>query len=150
VCSFGAVRDKETLPFFIDLTDRRLSAYRLTDHGGTLRGWIVLQITAMRENKHFGSLRVATLLDGVCVPTFEPAVVRAAMTCARDQGADLMLMNQQHRHWITASDENGFWKGPSNYVLATSPQLTRLISAVDPEFTEVHISRADGDGRLNL
>ncbi|MGB0103120.1 MAG: hypothetical protein WBP51_02860 [Candidatus Sulfotelmatobacter sp.] len=149
-CSFAAARDGETLPFFLDLTDRRLSAYRLTDRGGTLRGWIVLQVTAMDENQHFGSLRVATLLDGVCAPMFERAAVGAATACARDQGADVILLNQQHRHWIMASDENGFWKGPSNYVLATSPRLTEQIGAVDPEFTKVHISRSDGDGRLNL
>ena len=148
--SFAAVRDGETLPLFLDLKDRRLSAYRLTDQGGTLRGWIVLQVTAMDKNQHFGSLRVATLLDGVCAPMFERAAVGAAVACARDQGADLILLNQQHRRWIMASDENGFWEGPSNYVLATSPRLTEQIGAVDPEFTKVYISRSDGDGRVNL
>jgi hypothetical protein len=150
VCSFGAVRDGTTLPFFLDVTDSRLSAYRLADREGIARGWIVLQVTAMRENKYFGSLCVATLIDAVCEPGFERAAVRAAMACARDQNADVMVTNQQHRRWLTASDENGFWRGPSNYVFATSPQLTQRIGSVDPEFASVHLSRSDGDGRLNL
>jgi hypothetical protein len=149
-CSFGAVRDAETLPFFLDPTDSHLSAYRLADREGIARGWIVLQVTAMRDNKYFGSLRVATLLDAVSDPGFERATIRAATACARDQDADVVIANQQHRSWLAGFNANGFWRGPSNYVLATSPQLTQRIGSVDPEFTGVHISRADGDGRLNL
>ena len=150
VCSFGAVRDGRTLPFFLDLSDSRLSAYRLADREGVVRGWIVLQVSAMRKNKYFGSLCVATLIDAVCEPGLERATVRAALACARDQEADVMVTNQLHRHWLDASDDNGFWRGPSNYVLATSPQLTQRISSVDPGFTSVHLARSDGDGRLNL
>jgi len=149
-CSFAAVRDLASLPSFLDLTGSRLSGYRLADRQGTTRGWIVLQVTAMHDNKYFGSLRIATLLDAVCEPGFERAVIRAGIACASDHNADLVITNQQHCLWVTASDENGFWKGPSNYVFATSPQLTQAISQVDPEFSRVHLSRADGDGRLNL
>jgi hypothetical protein len=149
-CSFSAVRDGATLPFFLDLTDSRLSAYRLSDGEGVVRGWMVLQVAAMLANKYFGSLRVATLLDTICEPGFERAAVRAAIGCARDQNADLVVTNQQHRRWLAATGENGFWKAPSNYVFATSPQLTKLVSEADPEFTSVHLSRADGDGRMNL
>ena len=149
-CSFGAVRDGTTLPFIFDLTDSRLFAYRLVDGEHIARGWLVLQVTTLRENKYFGSLCVATLLDAICEPTFERAAVRAAVDCARQQDADVLVTNQQHRRWIAASDENGFWKTPSNYVFATSPQLTQRIGTVDPEFTRVHLSRSDGDGRLNL
>jgi hypothetical protein len=149
-CSFGAVRDAATLPFVFDLTDSRLFAYRFVDREGIAHGWMVLQVSALRENKYFGSLCVATLLDAICESTFERAAVRAAVECAHEQNADLLVTNQQHRRWIAAADENGFWKASSNYVFATSPQLTRRIEAVDPEFTRVHLSRSDGDGRLNL
>lgn len=149
-CSFAAIRDESSLPFFLDLADSGLSAYQLSDRAGAIHGWIALQVTSMRDNKNFGSLHVATLLDAVCESGFERAVVRAAVACARDQGADVLITNQQHHHWIAACAENGFWKGPSNYVLATSPHLTQQISTVDPSFGKVHLSRADGDGRLNL
>jgi len=148
--SFAAVRDAASLPFFLGIADSRFSVYRLADRAGNTRGWTVLQVTSLRQSKYFGSLRVATLLDAVCESGFECAAVQAALARARDHGADLMVTNQQHRAWLTACNRSGFWKGPSNYVLALSPELTRRISSGDPEFTRVHLSRADGDGRLNL
>jgi len=149
-CSFAAVRDAASLPSLLDLTDSRLWSYGLADRAGRARGWIALQVTSMQRNKYFGSLRVATLLDAVAEPGFEAGAVRAAVACARVHGADLIVTNQQHRRWLAACDDCGFWKGPSNYVVATSPELSRQISSVDREFAIVHLSRADGDGRLNL
>jgi hypothetical protein len=148
--SFCVVRDKASLPFFLDLTGSDLSSYMFTDRDGIVRGWAVLKMKAMRDNKYFGSLRVATLLDGVCEPSFERAVVQATVYCAQENAADILVMNQLSDGWLAASEQSGFWRGPSNYVFASSPALTKSIASVDPDFSNVHCSRADGDGRLNL
>ncbi len=149
-CSFGVVRDETTLPFILDLTDPRLFAFRLSDSDGIPRGWFVLQVSTMLNNKYFGNLRVATLVDAVCDPSLERDVIHSAIACARNQQADLVVMNQQHCRWLAAADDCGFWGASSNYVLAMSPELTLAIGKVDPEFVRIHLARSDGDGRLNL
>lgn len=149
-CSFGAIRDAVTLPFFLNLEEPRLLAYRLRGRDHITRGWVALQFAHMRGSKYFGSLRVATLLDAVCEWGFERATVQAARDCAINHSAELLVTNQSHQLWLAAFETSGFWNGPSNYVIATSPELTKRIAAVDRGFVNVHISRADGDGRLNL
>jgi len=148
--SFCAARDRASLPFFLNLTDSGLLAYLLTDQQGILRGWAVLKVKAMQNNKHFGSLRVATLLDAVSELNFERAVLQAMIDCAKENTADILVMNQLCDRWLVASEQSGFWRGPSNYVFASSPALTQTIAKVDLKFSRVHCSRADGDGRVNL
>jgi hypothetical protein len=44
----------------------------------------------------------------------------------------------------------GFWKGPSNYLLALSKGLGKLLEPLDEAIPRIHFNRGDGDGRVNL
>jgi hypothetical protein len=101
----------------------------------------------MREHSHFGNLRVATVLDAVALPEATvPLVSQLRRLLARD-GADLIVTNQSHTHWIDAFKNAGFLGGPSNYLLAISPALS---NAIGDRSARIHVTRGDGDGRIHL
>ncbi len=104
----------------------------------------------MRGNKYFGNMHVGTLIDAICVPGDEEALIRSAVRTMREAGADLIVCNHTHSKWLSALDASGFGNGPSNYVLAMSPRLAELIKGVDPDFEKMHLTRGDGDGRIHL
>jgi hypothetical protein len=60
-------------------------------------------------------------------------------------GCDLLVSNQSHPAWISALRRQGFFRGPSNFVLALSPPLAAARAAGC-----LHFNRADGDGPINL
>ncbi len=149
-CSLAAARDSGTLRFFHDLGWPGMAARALRDESGTTRGWAAMQVTQMRGNKYFGDMRVGTLVDAIAEPGWELAAIRSAIRSMKEAGADLAISNHTHSKWIGALGACGFGNGPSNYVLATSPKLTEAIRTVDPGFERIHITRADGDGRVHL
>jgi hypothetical protein len=55
------------------------------------------------------------------------------------------VSNQSHPAWIEALRRQGFIVGPSNFVLAMSPELAARVPA-----GLMHFTRADGDGPINL
>jgi len=44
----------------------------------------------------------------------------------------------------------GFLRGPSNYGFGMSKQLTRLLDPIEAHGPRMHVTRGDGDGRVNL
>jgi hypothetical protein len=149
-CSFAAVRDRCTLPLFHDLALERLRAYRFLDDDGHPVGWAAIQLRAMIGSPHFGDLTVATVLDLVAWPGWEESVTRAVTWLATEADADLIVSNQYHRVWRAAQLRAGFLEGPSNYLLAFSPHLAAVLGSLDRSYERVHVTRADGDGRVNL
>jgi hypothetical protein len=148
-CSFAALRDSENLPRFLDPRAGGLIVHRIAENG-RIRGWAASQLKQMRADKYFGNLQVATLLDAVSEPDFERALISQVIAALREKGAELIIANHAHATWLRALEAAGFWNGPSNYVLATSPQLTESIAAVNPTLDRLHLTRADGDGRIHL
>ncbi len=55
-----------------------------------------------------------------------------------------------HRDWTSALKSAGFWKGPSNYLLALSKELRQLLEPFEEALPRIHFNRGDGDGRVNL
>jgi hypothetical protein len=149
-CSFIGIRDRPTLPSFHDLNWPGMIARRFQHADGRTRGWAAMQVTQMLSNKHFGNMRVGTLVDAICEPGHENALIRSAVGIMREAGADLIVCNHTHSKWLSALDASGFGNGPSNYVLAMSPKLAELIKQADPDFEKVHLTRGDGDGRIHL
>jgi hypothetical protein len=94
---------------------------------------------------HFGNMTVGTLLDCLAVPGDEAGIAASGSEKMEHLEADILVSNQTHRSWITALRRSGYFEAPSNYMLGTSPELTRLI-----QFDKAHITRADGDGRIHL
>jgi len=95
-------------------------------------------------------MRVAALVDGVGQPAAIPSLIHSAVAAARERHADIVISNQMHRDWTRALRAAGFWQGPSNYLLALSKELCKLLEPLADAIPRIHFNRGDGDGRVNL
>lgn len=143
------VRDRTVLECTYPPRDQRYLCYQMIAEGHTV-GWVVLLNTQMKGSSYFGDLRVGTLLDGLALPRYLPAVVRTALAIFRLLGVDLVVCNHTHQPWLSAMRQVGFLPGPSNYLLATSPKLTAALEPPAETDGRIHITRGDGDGRIHL
>ena len=118
--------------------------------GDTPVGWVQMLDCKPRDRSYFGEMRVAALVDGVGPATAIPSLVHSAVEAARQRHADIVISNQMHGDWTSALKAAGFWKGPSNYLLALSKGLGKLLEPLDEAIPRIHFNRGDGDGRVNL
>jgi hypothetical protein len=137
-----ADRTPETLEALYPRSDARFIRVR------TDSGWAVLLDTRMRDHKQFGDLRVGTLVDCLAPPESAMDVVRAAAAVLQERGVDVIVSNQLHTAWSRALLESGFRLGPSNYLLALSPDFAE--SVADQADGNLHFNRGDGDGPIHL
>lgn len=147
--SLIAVRDQEVLQTLYPSNDTSFVKVRVMQHHTTV-GWAVLRNTSMKNHGQFGNMRVGSIVDILAIPGHEESVVRHATKFLQQAGVDLLLSNQLHKNWIRAFQDNGYLQGPSNYVLAMSPQLTSLLSPFDETYPQIHMTRGDGDGPIHL
>jgi len=113
-------------------------------------GWAVCLSTPFVSHRQFGSLHVGSLVDCLAVSGWESHVVTSALDRLARSGADLVVTNQSHRAWSAAIRRCGFVRGPSNFVLALSPQLQKRCEQRGIAFDQIHMTRGDGDGPINL
>jgi hypothetical protein len=146
---FSAVRTPEYLRFNYPLTGAPYTSLKLIE-GGNPVGWVNLLDCQPQNASYFGDMKVAALIDGVAPRRFIPGLVRAAVRAAKKNGADLLFSNQTHQDWTAALRNAGFWQGPSNYLLALSEQLVRLLDPIEEALPRSHFNRGDGHGRANL
>jgi hypothetical protein len=147
-CSFAVTRDRATLAELYPFSEKRLGV-ALVSEGPVPIGWAAWLDTPMAGHNFFGNLRVATILDCVAAPEQAEAVVRAVTRHIEASGPDLLVTNQAHALWIRAFRRAGFLPAASNYILATSRQLSAAIREGGGE-ERVHLTRGDGDGRIHL
>jgi hypothetical protein len=146
---FGVRRDQEVLRELYPADDPRLRIHRITSGSRTL-GWSASLVKAMQNNPYFGHLRVASLLDCAALPGYFGTVAALADRALGKEGADLVITNQSLTEWQAAFAAAGFRSGPSRFQLAMSPELTKVLSKTPVADGTIHITRGDGDGRLNL
>jgi hypothetical protein len=132
------MRDAETLDELYPAGDPRFLRVRA---GG---GWALVLDTQMAGHKQFGDLRVGTIVDGLAAPESVGAVVRAAASLLEQRGVDLIVSNQSHPAWVRGLVEAGFRAGPSNYLVALSPEFAKTAGS------DFHFNRGDGDGPIHL
>lgn len=146
---FGAVRGSEILNILYAATDIRFVKLKVTVAEAEV-GWAVVLVTRMADNKFFGSMIVATVVDNVASAGYENEVMLAATDIAVDQRADLIVTNQSYENWGRACDSAGFLRGPSNFIFAASPQLAAKLAPPEGMLNGVHLTRGDGDGPIHL
>jgi hypothetical protein len=112
--------------------------------------WVQMLECQSRDRSYFGEMRVAALVDGVGPPAAIPSLVHSAVQAARERKADMVISNQMHQDWTSALKAAGFWRGPSNYLMALSKGLRKLVEPLDEAIPRIHFNRGDGDGRVNL
>lgn len=147
--SFSAARDAAAVAGLYPEPDARLRRFVLR-RGGEAVGWSAGLVTPMRENAYFGNLTVGTILDALAPEELLEALVARTRDALADLGADLIVLNCTHASWRNALRRIGFLSGPSNYVLAVSKPLAAALDREPGGFERAYVTRADGDGRLNL
>ena len=147
--SLAVVRDEPALRALYPAVGDRTRCYRV-EHGGQVVGWFVLLATRMENSAHFGNLHVGTILDAQADHGFERDVIAAARRTLHKLGVDISVTNQLHVTWQRACDENGYWRGPSNFLFAASPALVTAAGGDGDVLAQVHLTRGDGDGRIHL
>jgi hypothetical protein len=114
---------------------------------GQVLGWAVMLNTKMNNHKHFGNMRVGSVIDCLAIPGGEVEVVAMATRKLKVLDVDVVVTNQLHRSWCKAFARNGYLRGPSNFLFAVCPDLaTKLRGSI----SSVHMTRGDGDGPIHL
>jgi hypothetical protein len=147
--SLSAVRNADYLRFIYPRTEPDYYGVQLTA-GGAPAGWVQMLDCHPRDRSYFGEMNVAALVDGVGPPAVIPSLVHGGVEAARERNADVVISNQMHRDWTSALKAAGFWQGPSNYLLALSKGLRKLVEPLEEAILRIHFNRGDGDGRVNL
>jgi hypothetical protein len=78
------------------------------------------------------------------------AVDRAATQALEARGVDLIVSNQSHAAWCGALQSPGFLQGPPNFRFAASRELAKLLDPLSTTMAQIHLTRADGAGPVNL
>ena len=142
------MRDSSTLDMLYPLGSGRILAWVVKEAGRPVGRATGLN-TQMRDHKYFGNLRVGTVLDCVAAPEAAGSVAWLSARVLARAGADVVLTNQQHLLWRNVFRQAGFFPGPSNYLLAISKRLSEQ-AAQGGGVDAIHLTRGDGDGRINL
>jgi hypothetical protein len=144
--SYGLLCDRRAAAMRQKLPPQDPRLTRLVLHrSGELAGWLVFSVSRLRDHTQFGNMTVGCIVDGLAA--IADVETLAAEACARLRAGhcDLLVSNQSHPAWIAALRRQGFFRGPSNFVLALSPDLKARVTA-----SARHFTRGDGDGPINL
>jgi hypothetical protein len=147
--SLAVVRDEASLRVLYPPVGDRTRCYRVADGDQTV-GWFVLLATQMQDSDYFGNLYVGTVLDAQAIAGFERHVLAAARRTLYSLDVDLSVTNQLHVTWQRACEDNGYWRGPSNFLFAVSPALLTAAGPGGDVLARIHLTRGDGDGRIHL
>lgn len=143
VYAIFAVRDSATLCTLYPTTDRHFTRLRISRDGKAI-GWAV--VGEKRKDARYGLLRVGSIVDCWAAPENALPVIHAATQALEQAGVDLIVSNQSHRDWCTATETTGFLKAESNFIFAASKPLAQLLQPFEETKSHIHFTRADGDG----
>jgi hypothetical protein len=144
-----ALRHRDALETRYPESEERFLRIRVSE-GTSPVGWAVVLDTPMRDHKHFGNLRVGSIVDCLALAGREHAVMAAAADALKRRNVDVIVSNQMHRDWGAALRRTGFFSGPSNFVFAASRALGALVEPMEANSREIHLNRGDGDGPIHL
>jgi len=113
---------------------------------GKVAGWVVVSISQLSSHTQFGNMKLGCIVDGLAAPADVALLVGGACGRLEEARCDLLVSNQTHPVWIAGLRRQGFFQGPSNFILALSPPLAACQAGV----SSPHFNRADGDGPINL
>jgi hypothetical protein len=147
--SLVAVRDSATLNRVYPSSDTRFLRL-LVSRAGEHAGWAVMLDTQMSGHKHFGNMRVGSIVDCLAEPEMAGLVVRYATSFLEQRGVDLIVSNQANSAWRKAFLATGYLAGPSNFILALSPLLADHLQPLEAARDHIHMNRGDGDGPIHL
>ena len=112
-------------------------------------GWILVASKRMKNNPHFGDLKVGTLVDGFGRAVDAPALVAAGIDHLAETGADIIVANFSHAAWVRACRRSGMFAGPDSYYHFVSPGGSPLFEDTCPPGA-IHMTRGHSDGMWSL
>ena len=146
---FAAVRDTQTLQSLYPPDNQRFLKLRVTARDGATLGWAVCLDTQMVNNKHFGDMRLGSIVDLFAAPADAFRIAAAATDFLANRGVDLIVTNQSMKCWTEAFNRSGYLNGPSNFIFAASKKLAHSMDGVI-DSQEYFVTRGDGDGPIHL
>jgi len=144
-----AVRDSNTLNILYPSNSERFIRLMISRNNCVI-GWIVVLDTQMSNHKQFGNMRVGSIIDCLALSENALRVMNSATKYLENVGVDIIVSNQSHYSWCSALITAGFVKGPSNFIFSPSKKLSRLIHPFNVNKTNIHLTRGDGEGPINL
>lgn len=147
--SLIAVRESQPLNTLYPRENKKFIRLRVL-HDRSVAGWAVVMCNPWTDHRHFGSMRLGSIVDVLALPGYESAVVATATRHLEQAGADLIVSNLNHRAWTRALRSCGYLQGPSNFIFAASPQLAESLAPYAERSGLVHMTRGDGDGPIHL
>jgi hypothetical protein len=147
--SLVALRDSATLNRLYPSSDVRFLRLQISRAGEPI-GWAVMLDTQMSGHKHFGNMRVGSIVDCLAEPEMAGLVVPYATAFLEQRGVDLIVSNQANAAWGKAFLAAGYLAGPSNFILALSPMLVTYLRPLESAQDHLHMNRGDGDGPIHL
>jgi len=146
---FSAVRTARILNALYAENDPRFLRLRICQGPVTI-GWAVVINTQMVGHRQFGNMRIGSIVDCFAHPENAHAVISCATKFLQKLNVDLILSNQSHIAWVSALKNAGFLSGPTNFILAVSPELASRLQPFEKTVQYAHINRGDGDGPIHL
>jgi hypothetical protein len=110
-------------------------------------GWSISLCNKLENHKQFGNMNLGSIVDCLSIKGYEVSIIKKTEEILKKKGADLIVTNQSHIGWRKALKINSFINGPSNFIFATSVNLTKKLGK-NKDF--IHLTRGDGDGPINL
>jgi hypothetical protein len=110
-------------------------------------GWSISLCNKLENHKQFGNMNLGSIVDCLSVKGYEASIINKTEEILKKEGADLIVSNQSHAYWKNALRLNSFISGPSNFIFASSVNLTKKLGN-NKKF--IHLTRGDGDGPINL
>ena len=146
---FSAVRDSETLRLLYPKENERFIRLKVSEPSRVL-GWAVALDTQLADHKHFGAMRLGSIIDCFASPADTTEVVGAVREYLQRRGVDLIVSNQSQAGWCRGFREAGFLRGPSNFIFASSRNLSQLFHQAGVQDADLHFTRGDGDGPIHM
>ena len=147
--SLVGMRNSSTLNVFYPPRESRVVRLRVSTDAHDI-GWAVVLDSQMRGHRQFGNMRVGSIVDCLAAPEDAVHVVNCATEFLQQRGVDILVTNQASSDWCSALAANGYLKGPSNFILALSPQLVHRLLPLKHHAAHIHMNRGDGDGPIHL
>lgn len=148
--AMSAVRDSVTLnTLYPNHGGREFLRLRVYEGGKTI-GWAVMLDTQMSSHNHFADMRVGSIIDCMANHKNAAKTILGGTRFLERRGVDMIISNQSSAVWGTALRRAGFLCGPSNFIFAGSPALSKELDPFARVSAQIHLNRGDGDGPIHL
>tara|TARA_Y100000590_G_scaffold225618_1_gene255036 strand:- start:6582 stop:7682 length:1101 start_codon:yes stop_codon:yes gene_type:complete len=141
--TFIAVRNHEYLKQLY--SDEKFIKLKFFDKNQII-GWSISLCTQLKNHKQFHNMKLGSIIDCLSLKGYEDSIINQTTEILKNKGSDLIVSNQSHTFWRKAFKRNSFLRGPSNFIFASSQDLTNNLNSKN----YMHINRGDGDGPINL